>query len=84
MTDYNFLRNDNISSQHDDRHDTFLQNYSENYSRVKAFQLENHDTNSLTSSKKFAQNITREVNETSSKLHEGMNLGNYILKMNAF
>ena len=72
MTDGNFLTNDNISSQHDDRHDTFLQNYSENYSRIKAFQLENHDTSSLTSSKKFVQRITREVNETSSKLLEGM------------
>ena len=72
MTEGNFLTNDNISSQHDARHDTFLQNYSENYSRIKAFQVENHDTNSLTSSKKFVQGITREVNETSSKLLEGM------------
>ena len=72
MTEDNFLRNDDISSQHDDRHDTFLQNCSENYSRIKAFHLENQDTNSLTSSKMFAQSITREANEISRKLHEGM------------
>ena len=72
MTEDNFLGNDNISSQHDDRLDTFLQNNSENYSRIKAFHLENHDTNSLTSSKKLEQSITREANEISPKLYVGM------------